>query len=570
MDTHENTPEFLPADVATNLAEEPKIASPRRIRPLTLAIAGMVTLAMLALGFLGIARATDAPSFCGSACHEMSPFHTAWSKGPHGGIACIECHTDPSPAARLGHKFVALQEVVSHLKGAPAFPLAKAPDVPDSRCVRCHEKVAVKRTGFSHAYHASRGACVKCHAEVGHKVTTLALESAGVRTVAYRQVSIDSTKTAAPGTGKASIPGHVAVACSNCHDMASLKCSDCHTPSAKHKNRPSDCTICHAPGAKFTFTHPQRTDCRACHTPPSAVTAGLPKNVKQPAHSWKLTDCVQCHKSGPGIDWKFSHPQVTTCGDCHIPPGNHKWSASCTDCHKAGAGKSFAFSHPARTDCQTCHSRPNGHRSGSCSTCHKNPGKSWSFSHPGSSATCSNCHSVPSNHRSGSCASCHRVGVSWAFSHPGSGASCANCHKRPSGHKSGACQSCHKKPGRSWAFSHPGSGASCANCHKRPSGHSSGACQNCHRNAGRSWAFSHPRSSACSSCHTPPSNHYGTSCASCHTAGTSWRNTHFSHPKTSAPHGISGKACTSCHPSNHPAPDYFCTCHGNKTGDDDD
>lgn len=567
MDSHKSTHEPV-TPVPT-----PPVGKPRRVRRVTLAIAGVVAIAMLALGVVAMARATDSPTFCGSACHEMGPFHTAWSSGPHHDIACIECHTDPNPVARLGHKVVALQEVVDHFKGVPSFPLATAPDVPDSRCIRCHQKVVVNEAGFSHAYHATRGSCVKCHDEVGHKVTTLALKNAGIRTVAYRHETTPTagaTSTVAPGKGKADIVGHITVGCSNCHDMATMKCADCHTPSARHANRPKDCTVCHAPGARFVFTHPQRTDCASCHTGPASVNPPLPKNVKLPAHSWEVTDCVQCHASGPGIDWKFSHPQINACAKCHIAPSNHKWGTTCTDCHKAGPGKSFAFTHPSRTDCQNCHNRPSGHRSGTCSTCHKNPGKSWAFSHPSSSANCLNCHTTPAGHRTSGCPTCHRTGVSFAFNHPGTGASCANCHNRPSKHSSGSCQTCHKKPGKSWAFTHPSKGATCANCHKRPGGHSSGACQNCHQNPGRSWAFSHPSSSACSSCHTPPSNHYGTACANCHVAGTKWSNVHFSHPKTPAPHGVSGKACSACHPSGYAPPSYYCTCHGSQSGPKDD
>jgi hypothetical protein len=553
MDTQENTP--TPDQTATSPAEPPKRGL-RRFKPATLAISAILALAILAVGFVAVAKATDSPTFCGSACHEMGPYHTAWSTGAHKDIACVDCHVDADNVAKLKHKFVALQEVVDHVKGGVTFPLSTAPEVPDSRCLRCHANIVVKQAGFSHADHAKRGPCVKCHAEAGHKVSSVALQTAGILNVAYKH-AVEPTVSATPGNGpKPAIPGHKIVECTNCHDMTAMKCADCHTPGPKHENRPTDCTVCHQPGVKFVFTHPQRADCVTCHTPPA--------NMK-PVHSWK-GDCTQCHKSAPGVDWKFTHPQVNTCGDCHARPANHKWDGTCTDCHKAGPGKSFAFSHPGNANCETCHARPAGHKSGSCTTCHHNAGRSWAFSHPSSSANCTTCHAKPSSHSGrDNCTQCHRTGVSWSFNHPSRGANCASCHNRPSGHRSGSCQTCHKNVGKSWSFSHPGSGASCASCHKRPGSHASGSCQNCHRNAGKSWAFSHPSSNSCSSCHTPPSNHYGTNCGSCHTAGTSWKNTHFSHPAIPrGEHTYKSFACSKCHPSGPPA--FFCTCHGTTTG----
>jgi hypothetical protein len=562
MDTQESSPRLEPIATAP---EGPPEAPHRRFKPLTIVLGSLLALVILAAGFVGVAKATDSPTFCGSACHEMGPYHTAWSNGAHKNIACVQCHVDPSLTAQLQHKFVALRQLIDHVKGAPSFPLATAPDVPDSRCVRCHQHIVVNVTGFSHADHANRGPCIKCHADAGHDVTTVALKQAGILNVAYLH-TVDPTATATPGGGKADIVGHITVACSKCHDMAAMTCATCHTPGANHTNRSNDCTICHAPGPKFVFTHPQRPDCVTCHTPPN--------NLKPPHPAVKI-DCTACHLSGPGVDWKFTHPQITTCGDCHARPANltpaHPTTGECTTCHKAGPGKSWAFTHPSTNTCQDCHSRPSNltpphPTTGDCTNCHHNPGGSWAFSHPSASADCTTCHTKPAATHGNrtDCPQCHVVGVTWTFSHPSRGASCADCHSRPANHHTGTCATCHKNPGKSWAFTHPAPGATCADCHNRPSNHASGSCQNCHRNAGKNWVFTHPSLTSCSSCHTPPSNHYGTNCGSCHVAGTTWQNVHFNHPKISAPHGIAGRTCAQCHPNGPPA--YFCTCHGNTTG----
>ena len=369
----------------------------------------------------------------------MSPFHTAWTQGAHKNISCIECHVDVGTVARMEHKVVALKEVATHVTGDYSFPGDQPPPVPSERCKRCHPNVTLTSTGFSHAEHAKRGECVMCHSTVGHNVSTTALKEAGVYNAATK-AAFDTTKTAVVDGGKANLAGHKSVPCSRCHDMAASKCSECHKP--KHAARAQECSVCHATGAAFVFTHPNRTDCGTCHTP------------KNPTHVWK-GECTVCHTSGPGVN--------------------------------------FNTTHPTSTDCETCHARPAGHRSGTCSTCHKNTGTSWAFAHP-DSTDCETCHARPADHRSGSCSSCHHnPGTNWAYAHPTSG-DCAACHSRPAKHKSGACSSCHKNPGRSWAFSHPGSKSDCASCHARPAGHKNGSCTSCHKSVGKNWAFSHPGS----------------------------------------------------------------------------
>ena len=386
--------------------------APRR-PPIRLIAALAVAALVLGIGFAGIARATDQPAFCGSACHEMDPFHSAWSTGAHKDISCIECHVDYGTIARMQHKVVALKEVAAHVSGDYAFPQETPAPVPSERCIRCHDNVQLTSTGFSHAEHAKRGECVMCHSTVGHDVSVAALKEAGVYT-ASTKAAFDSTKTAVVDGGKANLPGHVAIECSRCHDMAASKCSECHKP--KHVDRGPDCTVCHATGEKFAFTHPARTDCETCHKPTKT---------------------------------------------------KHTWKAACTDCHQAGPGVSFKVTHPSSKACESCHPRPAKHRTGGCATCHKNVGTSWAFAHP-NSGDCSSCHKRPEGHKSGPCASCHHnPGSNWAYAHPSSG-SCTPCHARPANHKSGACTSCHPNPGRNWAFSHPGKGSSCTSCHAKP------------------------------------------------------------------------------------------------------
>ncbi len=555
----------------------------RRKMPIRLIAAIAVAVVIGGVAFAGIAKATDQPGFCGSACHEMGPFHSAWTQGAHKNIACVECHVDAGQIARMEHKVAALKEVAAHVSGDPKFPLEKVTPVPSERCKRCHPNVTLTSTGFSHVDHAKRGECYTCHTTVGHNVSVASLKEAGVYN-AFTKSAFDTTKTAVVDGGKANLAGHIVVPCSRCHDMAATKCSECHKP--KHVDRGKDCTVCHATGVKFVFAHPQRTDCGTCHKPKNAKHTwtgactdchksgpGVNFNVTHPNNTkcetchprpakHRTGNCTTCHKN-TGVNWSFAHPNSGNCETCHARPANHK-SGSCSSCHH-NPGANWAYAHPSSGDCSSCHTRPAKHRSGSCSTCHNNPGQNWAFAHPGSGASCTSCHTRPASHRSGSCTSCHKsVGKSWRFSHPGAKVNCASCHPRPSGHRGGSCTTCHKVA-KSWRFSHPGSSANCASCHARPGGHRSGACQSCHRPG--SWRFTHTSSSSCSSCHNPPSGHYGSTCKNCHSPSRSWTSATFSHPGIpGGEHNYKSFACTKCHPGSGKGPGHYCSCHGNNSG----
>lgn len=516
-------------------------------------VIAIVGAAAVIAAFAGIAQATDQPGFCASACHEMRPYHTAWSSGPHADVSCVSCHVDPGTTARLSHKVVALKEVWISVAGDPSFPLEKPAPVPDSRCLTCHDDIRTASTGFDHASHAEKGDCVSCHAEAGHRVTAGALKAAGVfNENASEKRAVESSAVAAVGAGSANVAGHLPVACANCHDMQATGCASCHEPehaSTGPAQKTAECTTCHSPGQQFAFAHP--TDpgaCDSCHTP------------KQ-THSFQGA-CATCHTT-PGVAWAFDHNDRADCRNCHKSPAKHR-GGPCSTCHKVS--KTWAFSHPSSSSsCTSCHNTPAKHRAGSCTTCHKT-GASWAFAHP-SSGSCTSCHTRPAAHKSGSCTSCHKSRTSWAFSHPSGGSKCTSCHARPAKHSTSSCTSCHKV-GSSWAFRHPGSSASCTSCHNRPSGHRSGSCVTCHSTS--SWKFRHPGSKSCSSCHNPPSNHYSGSCGSCHSPSRSWSSATFSHPRVpGGEHSYRSFACSSCHPKSYAS--YSCLkCHDSNSGDDDD
>ncbi|MEI6622738.1 MAG: hypothetical protein WCP28_12610, partial [Actinomycetes bacterium] len=123
-------------------------------------------------------------------------------------------------------------------------------------------------------------------ATTGHDVSDQALQAAGIFNARNAAMRVRTAGAAAvPGSGKANIPGHNAVSCSQCHDMAAMACSACH--AAPHESR-GQCQLCHAPGPKFTFQHPatqmpnsRNIACNKCHPV-----------------SYAQVNCT-CHKNGP-------------------------------------------------------------------------------------------------------------------------------------------------------------------------------------------------------------------------------------------------------------------------------
>jgi nitrate/TMAO reductase-like tetraheme cytochrome c subunit len=494
------------------------IAAARRRPVLSLAIAASA-LVVLVLGAVAGTAYTSRPAFC-TSCHEMDPYYAAWNAGGHTGASCVACHVDPGVKAQVSHKFVALKEVYDHFTSDPKFPGAVA-DVPDSRCLACHDgTITTSVPGFSHESHRNGRSCVDCHMDSGHKVTALALAEAGILNTAgmqAREVRVVATK----GAGAANVPGHPTVACSDCHDLAKTGCATCH--AGEKKPHPVFASI-------------------------SATTTGA------------AASCTTCHTEASR--WAFTHPGPDVlCTTCHASPAEHR-AGACTTCHTAST--TWAFEHPSSSAlCTSCHTRPASHSTASCTTCHAT-GVSWKFTHP-SSSSCANCHTKPAKHYSGTCSACHSPGVPFAstrFSHPGAKANCANCHAKPKNHYSGACYTCHS-PKVAFAkatFKHPGTTATCTNCHTRPSGHSASKCSTCHK-TGVSWRFVHPSSTSCASCHKSPSGHYGTTCSNCHSPSRSWSSATFNHPSVpGGEHTYRSFACNKCHPSGYTST-ACTTCH---------
>jgi len=335
-------------------AKKPKTPlDPKRVRTMrrTIIWTAVAVVAVAALAFSMVY--TERSSFCGT-CHEMRPYTTAWSAGPHATKAeCIDCHVNPGVLAHIMHKPIALKEVWDHLFTSPKFP-NYAVELPNSRCIRCHPSVPdTTTTRFSHKAHVSRGKCKDCHAQTGHVITFASLAAEGVL-----KASVTTPSIAPTGTTPSSVAGHMSVICQRCHDQAHMKCSQCH--SSPHENK-GECSDCHQPGTKFVFSHPAGTDCASCHEPPKSHFG---------------SQCSGCHTTSvPFKDTVFDHKSTSTkCQTCHTPPSSH-YGADCGACHKPSVPfAKTTFSHPSagehnwrRIACAKCH--PNTYSTAYC-TCH--------------------------------------------------------------------------------------------------------------------------------------------------------------------------------------------------------
>jgi hypothetical protein len=221
--------------------------------------------------------------------------------------------------------------------------------------------VAERKT-FSHKLHASKGNCQDCHPTTGHNVTSDALKSAGVFNPNVTPPAL-ALKVATVNGGKANVPGHVKVVCSDCHDMKATGCRACHKPP--HVER-GDCAQCHQPGTKFVFRHPTGDlDCSKCHKVPKkhpAIAQGKP--------------CRQCHVPGTSFTAKHTSSLTAPCSDCHQVPAGHPagMTGQCSQCH-IHPGVSWVFAHRGNTGehnyrsfaCKKCH--PKTYTQASC-TCH--------------------------------------------------------------------------------------------------------------------------------------------------------------------------------------------------------
>lgn len=112
---------------------------------------------------------TAQPWFCGS-CHEMKPAYEGWLNGSHhveNRAECMDCHADPGITGYFkAHVVAGLRDVWVHFIVGPPDQVGNT-RVPQSRCLRCHEK-KFEDPAFASTHVPKTEYCPDCHRDSIH------------------------------------------------------------------------------------------------------------------------------------------------------------------------------------------------------------------------------------------------------------------------------------------------------------------------------------------------------------------------------------------------------------------
>jgi hypothetical protein len=329
-------------------------------------IAGVVVAFVVVVQLVSYFAASHAGT-CGS-CHIMKPYVQMWETSPHKDVACVTCHTE--------WRFVLSTTYLRYAIGA--FSPQLRAEVPDSRCLKCHEhqdldtdETFLKSIHFSHKDHLGemrRGKslhCTSCH--TGHF-------------------------TMANG----SIATHSSVDKSVCYT--------CHFRGAAQGKAVTGCLVCHGPPKTvvthqgFTFDHAsylkRGVRCEMCHTEVVKGNADVPRDRCATCHVSR----IEAYEDVPRVHQIHLSDHEIDCARCHTRMEHGKVAMTpalgerCDACHRPthtaqeqmyiGIGGEGVPDSPstmflAQVACDSCHSEPNRDpRRGaeqlrkSCVTCH--------------------------------------------------------------------------------------------------------------------------------------------------------------------------------------------------------
>ncbi len=428
----------------------------------------------------------------------------------------------------------------------------------DGLCVACHKEVGqdVKaRTGFHGRQKAQP--CRNCHTD--HK-------GRDMRIVDFTPKEFDHRQSDYLLRGK-----HVEV-----------PCAQCHKPTQKYRQAPSDCLSCHRKDDKHKGNLGAK--CADCHTEKNWTEAKFDHGTTQFALTGKHIDakCADCHKSA---DYKAA---PSTCIGCHKKVDKHKarFGEKCESCHSTKNWTGISFRH----DTDTKYILRGKHRTARCESCHTGP-----LYRDKLGSACLDCHKKDDKHNASlgpDCGACHTE-KNWKetarFDHDRSSFPLRGAHVKPE------CSACHT------SVRYKEAPSDCFSCHKKDDKHEATLgkdCAACHTDVDwKATRFSHTRTrfqlraghsvpplkcSACHvdqktyrqapmdclSCHRKDDKHegqLGVRCESCHTE-TSWTKARFNH--ATARFALTGShvnvKCTDCHKTLRykDAPRDCLSCHG--------
>ncbi|MGE0043846.1 MAG: cytochrome c3 family protein [Vicinamibacterales bacterium] len=432
-----------------------------------------------------------------------------------------------------------------------------------TKCLACHQPVAVRMRAKTGVHRDVTTDCVTCHVEhAGRDAELRPLDAATFDHAAETGFPLDGRH--AP----------VAADCAKCHKTRS------------YLTVKADCASCHEDVHQGALSRA----CQTCH-PVSAAFTDARRTYDHAASAFPLTGahadvaCAKCH-----TDKRLKGVAFASCASCHKDPHTPALGADCTRCHTTRAWRTDDVNHdrtrfPLKgahqtVACRACHVQPPmvaTPKSARCADCHTDPHKGQFKD------DCSACHTerafrpatppfdhaarttfpLTGAHAPLACLKCHtRAETTGALAgrvvdFGGAKTDCASCHDDPhKGELGAACQTCHgtttfhldrfdhEPPPDFFAGVH--AGVTCAGCHQRETPVAptrSGVPLAGVRFRGV------PR--ACAACHKDPHlGQVGAACETCHSlAGAKFAVVGFSHDRSAFP--LTGKhadvACEKCH-----------------------
>jgi hypothetical protein len=358
------------------------------------------------------------------------------------------------------------------------------------------------------------------------------------------------------------------------HTGSKIACRDCHKPTVKFRDAPSDCFACHKKDDKHKGSLGNRcADChdesdwkktRFDHSKTKFPLSGKHFEVvckdchRDPDFKNTQTTCVTCHKKDDDRKGHQGH-FGTKCESCHSDKdwklilfdhtrdtkyplhGKHQL-AKCDTCHTG-----FLFKEKLKTLCVACHKTDDdkkGHKGrfgDKCESCHTEKG--WgitTFNHDRDTK-----YPLRGKHELAKCNSCH---TGFLFKEK-LRTTCVACHKTDDdkkGHKGrfgDKCESCHsEKTWKTATFNHDRDT-------KYPllGKHALAKCDTCHKGS----LFTDKLPTVCIACHEKDDKHKGQEgkkCESCHNE-RDWKVARIDHGLTRFP--LLGKhtnvECKKCH-----------------------
>ncbi len=300
-------------------------------------------------------------------CHK--DYHQGQFRARKDGGACESCHSvDGFKKANFGvaehaatrYPLEGKHATVACVKCHPAAGEATIYKLKSTFCIECHKDIH----GGQFAADPYLNGCEKCHTVKGFVPSTFSLARHG------------QTRFALAG-------GHVAVACSECHQAKRLPGTSMPVP---YHFDDMTCTNCHLDPHRGQFAERMAKlssdgkplGCEACHT------TRMWKDIGKFDHettAYALTGahraaaCISCHKP-PNLELTMRNVSFRSapnkCEGCHEDPHGGQFAnpasiTECARCHATGKWRPSLFDHQKGTT----YPLEGVHRDVPCASCHK-------------------------------------------------------------------------------------------------------------------------------------------------------------------------------------------------------